>query len=69
MDELERFRSDVAKFSGHYQEFLVIVKSGGGRLMWKSSDTTWAIGALNRYLSCIDECDREDERSAMNDHG
>ena len=59
---LEKFKTDVARFSGNYNEFLVIVKAKNGNLQWKSSDKTWAMGAAARYLNCIDEVDREEER-------
>ena len=63
--EQERFMNDLARFSGHYQEFLVIAKSKEGRLQWHATDSTWASGACRRYLSCIDELDREDERKKL----
>ena len=59
---LETFKNDVARFSGNYLEFLIVVKRKDGNLSWKSSDVTWATGAATRYLSSIDEMDRYDER-------
>jgi hypothetical protein len=67
MDEIndklrEQFKDDVARFSGHYLEFLVIVKRKDGNMAWKSSDATWACGGAMRYLNSIEEMDRLDER-------
>lgn len=59
---LDVFRNDVAKFSGNYSEFFVAVKRKDGNISWKSSDTTWAIGACTRYISMMDEMDRDGER-------
>lgn len=59
---LEKFRNDVAKFSGNYDEFFIAVKRKDGNISWKSSDTTWAIGACRRYQVMMDEMDRQDER-------
>ena len=59
---LDKFRDDVAKFSGNYDEFFVAVKRKDGNISWKSSDTTWAIGACRRYATMMDEMDRESER-------
>lgn len=64
-EDLTKFRTDVSKFSGNYSEFLVIAKTPDGRLYWRSTDQTWAIGAANRYLNCIDEIDRDGQRSMM----
>lgn len=58
----QRFKNDVAKFSGNYLEFLVVVKRPDGNITWKSSDTTWAIGACHRYIEMMDEMDRTQER-------
>ena len=63
---LQKFKNDVARFSGNYLEFIVIVKRKDGNLNWKSSDKTWAMGAVTRYLNCTDEWDREEERKALN---
>lgn len=61
--EIEKFKLDAAKLSGHYLEFLVVVKSPSGQLLWKVTDPTWATGACVRYLNTADEMDREDQRS------
>ena len=62
-DLAEKFRMDVAKFSGNYVDFFVAVKRKDGNISWKSSDTTWAIGACHRYITMMDEMDRDGERS------
>jgi len=66
-EEVEKFKMDLAKFSGNYPDFLVIVTTTSGRLLWKSTNKTWGIGAATRYLNSTDEWDREDERAAMQD--
>jgi allantoicase len=60
---LDKFKVDVAKFSGNYSEFLVVVKRKDGNISWKSSDTTWAVGACARYIAMMDEMDRDGERN------
>lgn len=67
-EEIERFKMDIAKFSAHYEQFFVVVKTPGKQLMWKSSDTTWAVGAAQRYISCMDEVDRISEHGDMDDN-
>ena len=62
MDEMDRFEDFGARCSEHFREFLLLVKTKDGRMFWKSSDKTWAMGAATRYLNCSDETDREDER-------
>lgn len=59
---VEKFRNDIAKFSGNYVEFFVAVKRKDGNITWKSSDTTWAVGACYRYITMMDEMDRAGER-------
>ena len=65
--ELDKFKNDVARFSGQYPEFLIIVRTKSSRLQWKATDRTWAIGAAMRYLNCAEEWDRKEERDAMKD--
>ena len=60
---LKKFQMDVARFSGNYDEFFVAVKRKDGNISWKSSDTTWAIGACARYKIMMDEMDRGHERN------
>ncbi len=66
---LDKFRNDVAKFSGNYVDFFVAVKRKDGNISWKSSDTTWAIGACQRYISMMEEMDRTNERDQTNRGG
>jgi hypothetical protein len=39
------------------------------RLVWKSSDKTWAVGAMSRYMNSLDEWDRDDERQKKENGG
>ena len=64
-EALEKFKNDVAKFSGNYSEFLVIVKDREGLLRWKSTDVTWAVGAAKRYLDCAFARDTMEERQGI----
>lgn len=64
-NDIETFKIDAAKFSGNYEEFLVIVKTRDGAFLWKATDPTWAIGAARRYLTCADEVDRLEERAQI----
>jgi hypothetical protein len=53
---LERVINMVAQF---FPDFLIIVRYDHERpIMWKSSDRTWAIGACQRFMTSVDECDR-----------
>lgn len=61
-DGVEKFRNDVSVFSKEYSDYFIAVKRKDGSLSWKTSDTTWAIGVANRYLSMTDEIDRIVER-------
>lgn len=63
---LEQFKVDVAKFSGHYTDFLIIAKTSRGDFFWKATDEIWGVGAAHRYLSCRNEdaCIEERELSA-----
>lgn len=62
VDKLDQFKTDIAKFSGNYKEFLVIVRSSDGHLLWRSTDDIWAVGAANRYLASQNEIARIEER-------
>ena len=68
-DEAKKFKMDVAKFSGNYREFVIIAKTGDGRLFWKATDKTWALGAIQRYSTCVDEMDRMDEQQQIFEFG
>lgn len=63
--QIEKFKQDLAKFSGNYLEFLVIVKRKDGNLNWKSTDKTWALGAVTRYLECMKAADWKEEQDAI----
>lgn len=52
---LERFKMDVAKFSGHYKDFLIFAVGENGSIYTKSSDKTWANGAAWQYLKYSEE--------------
>lgn len=58
----EKFLNDCAKFSGGYEEFVVIVKTSDNHFRWKCTDKTWAIGAAKRFLWSSEELERMDER-------
>jgi len=62
--EIDRFKMDLARFSGGYTSFMVIVRTPSGRLLWKSTDKTWAIGACHRYLNGANAWDAEEEKEA-----
>jgi len=65
--EVERFKTDVSKFSGNYPEFCVIVTTESRQLLWKSTNRTWATGACTRYLACVGEQDKHEERLRIED--
>ena len=48
--EVVRFKNDLAKFSGNYPEFLVIVRTEEGKFIARSSERVWGYGAAARYL-------------------
>jgi len=59
---IEQFKVDVARFSGNYQEFLILAKTRDGGLVWRSTDDAWGVGAATRYLLSRDEEARIHER-------
>lgn len=65
--EIQRFKNDIAVFSGHYTDFVVIAKTPSGRLHWKSTDKTWGLGACRRFITVTEELDRLEERDYYDD--
>ena len=61
--EISDFKNRLSSLAEHYTEYLVIVKTSENNLMWRARDTTWGVGAADRYLRCMDEIDRLDERN------
>lgn len=60
--EMKRFDAEITRIGERYEQYLLIVRTEGGQMMWKSRDKTWAVGAATRYLNCTEELDRIDER-------
>ena len=52
-DQDEKFKTDCAKFSGHYDDFVVIAKGREGFFLWHCTDPTWAVGAAIRFLDSV----------------
>jgi len=50
MEIIEKFKNDVAKFSGNYTHFLVIAETETGHFMWRSNNGLWGYGAAQRYV-------------------
>lgn len=68
--EVERFRDLAARVGEKYADFVIMVRDSKNRLIWKSSERSWAIGAMSRYINSLDEWDREEDRRAIeNDNG
>lgn len=55
----------MARLSERYDEVLIVVRTPHGKLLWKSTDKTWSLGAMMRYMNCVDEMDRMDERQQI----
>lgn len=55
---LDNFASRLGE---HYSEFVVVVKGKTG-LLTRTSDRTWALGAVRRTEIMLDEKIRQDER-------
>lgn len=58
----ERLRDLGASASEHFEDFVILVRSGDG-FMWVQSDKTWGIGAAKRYGTILDEDDRDIRRN------
>lgn len=56
MNAEERFRELSAKAGEHFDDYLLVVRSGKS-MMWKSSDGCWALGAAVRFST--DTMDRD----------
>lgn len=67
--DAEYFWDLVAKLGEHYQDFVIMARDRKNRLLWKTSDKSWALGAMTRYMNCIDEWDRVDERRTTESEG
>lgn len=65
---LEQFKNDVARFSGQYLEYLIIVKAKNKNLQWRSSDKTWAYGAAHRYITCMEAVDIKEEQDHIEEN-
>ena len=69
-EDIKKFRDLIHLISEFFPEYVLIVKHSEGKgVIWKSSDSTWALGALERYRTCCDEKDRFDEKQQMEDEG
>ena len=59
--EIDRFKLDVARFSAHYEDFLVIVKTPGKRMLWKASDNSWSLGSAIRFVNWAESQDNGED--------
>ena len=57
----KEFKDACAKIEEHCGEYLVIGKFNDG-LIWKESNSTFAVGAALRYLAYMDEKERHNLR-------
>ena len=64
--DVEDFRDLAAQIGEKYTDYTIMVRDTKNRVLWKASDKSWAMGAMTRYMNCIDEWDREDERRMTN---
>jgi hypothetical protein len=67
--DIDRFDQFTALFGEHFKDYVVMARDAQNRLVWKSSDKTWAVGAMNRYMNSLDEWDRDDERQKKDNRG
>lgn len=66
-EDIDRVSMDVARLGERYTDYFLAVRTSTGRLIWRSSDKTWAAGVCVRYATAIDEEDRIFERARLLD--
>ena len=63
----DQIRDICARLGERFPEYLIVVKTNQGKIAFKFSDVTWAMGACQRvgsYLDCAQEVtDAEDGRN------
>jgi len=52
-----RFAQACSHLTEFFKDFLVICRLPSAGLMWRSSDPTWARGAVKRYATRLDQVD------------
>lgn len=50
MSDIEIIKGVCARLGEHYDEYLIVVKSKDGKIAFRPSDCTWAMGAAMRFL-------------------
>lgn len=59
---IEKFDKLNANMGENFADYLVMVRLPNGGHAWKASDKNWALGAIKRFVTCIEEKDRFDVR-------
>jgi hypothetical protein len=67
--DIARFDQVSALVGEHFRDYVLMARDEKNRLIWKSSDKTWAVGAMSRYMNSLDEWDRDDERQKKENGG
>jgi hypothetical protein len=58
--EVESFKTICSGLAEHSADYLVVMRTPQGELIWKSSDKSWAVGVCERYITYTHEQDRLD---------
>jgi hypothetical protein len=65
LTEDERLSNMCANAGEHFGDYLIVVRVKGG-MIWQSSDDTWSMGAMQRYMT---RKVTENQRSDRKDDG
>lgn len=49
MAEEDTFRDITSTLGEHFTDYLVIGRLNNGGMVWRASNTNWAVGAAERY--------------------
>ena len=52
-ESMDAFKSLCARIGERYHDYLLIVRDDPRGTTWHSSDSTWAIGAAERYMAGV----------------
>ena len=59
---------DAAALLGeNYEDYAILIKSPSGGVWWRTSDVTWADGAMRRFQRSKDVRDREEDVRRLED--
>lgn len=62
MSETAPIQAICARLGEHYTDYLVIARTKDGKIAFRPSDMTWAIGACQRFLNYA--CDAQEVTGA-----